>query len=357
MKNACIVIRDKRTAFSGSEFEPVVAALIGGGYAPDKVVIVPDDDMREFSQTLGECKNFYDNVFVIAHSSFVSPLRLRICDILQAVIPKGNVIEKGGKLIACIPFGDGSEVRGEIVPFFDAKYSVKHDTMVIRAVGAPNEKVERAIEQAKTTCGDRLQFHFTEKDGDQRLEVLYNNDTPKMLIDDVLRIFAEGFGDHAYAVDDTPLPQRIVELLKLRNFRLSVAESFTGGGIAKAVVSVPGASKVFFEGVVAYDNGAKRKRLGVREDTLAQQGAVSDEAAYEMAAGLIAAGDCDVSLSTTGIAGPASDGTDKPVGLCFLAVGTRQSVYVYKYVFQGSREEITARAVTQALFLLYKQLR
>ena len=250
-----------------------------------------------------------------------------------------------------------AEGAAEAVSALDAKYSVKHDKMVIRAVGASNEKVERAIEQAKTLCGDKLQFHFTEKDGDQRLEVLYDNGTPKMLIDDALRVFAEGFGEHAYAVDDTPLPRRIVELLRLRGLRLSVAESFTGGSIAAAIVSVPGASKVLYECIVAYDNGAKRRRLGVREDTLAQQGAVSDEAAYEMAAGLIAAGGCDVALSTTGIAGPSSDGTDKPVGLCYLAVGTKQSVYVYKYNFRGSREEISSRAVNQALYLLYRQIK
>lgn len=355
MKNVCIVIRDKRTPFGGGEFEPVISALIGGGYAPDKTVVVPDDDMREFSQSLVESKNFYDNIFVVAQPSFVPPLRLRVCDILQAVIPKGNVIEKGGKLVVCLPFG--GEGAAEAVSALDAKYSVKHDKMVIRAVGASNEKVERAIEQAKTLCGDKLQFHFTEKDGDQRLEVLYDNGTPKMLIDDALRVFAEGFGEHAYAVDDTPLPRRIVELLRLRGLRLSVAESFTGGSIAAAIVSVPGASKVLYEGIVAYDNGAKRRRLGVREDTLAQQGAVSDEAAYEMAAGLIAAGGCDVALSTTGIAGPSSDGTDKPVGLCYLAVGTKQSVYVYKYNFRGSREEISSRAVNQALYLLYRQIK
>ena len=227
MKNVCIVIRDKRTPFGGGEFEPVISALIGGGYAPDKTVVVPDDDMREFSQSLVESKNFYDNIFVIAQPSFVPPLRLRVCDILQAVIPKGNVIEKGGKLVVCLPFG--GEGAAEAVSALDAKYSVKHDKMVIRAVGASNEKVERAIEQAKTLCGDKLQFHFTEKDGDQRLEVLYDNGTPKMLIDDALREFAEGFGEHAYAVNDTPQPRRIVELLRLRGLR-RLCQEHCGGG-------------------------------------------------------------------------------------------------------------------------------
>ena len=76
-----------------------------------------------------------------------------------------------------------------------------------------------------------------------------------------------------------------------------------------------------------------------------------------MAVGLLASGNCDVALATTGIAGPASDNTNKPVGLCYIAVGTSESVFVYKYIFQGSREDITERAVNQALFLLCKQIR
>ena len=76
-----------------------------------------------------------------------------------------------------------------------------------------------------------------------------------------------------------------------------------------------------------------------------------------MAGGLTAGGGCAVAPSTTGIAGPPSDGTEKPVGLCYLAVGTKQSVYVYEYNFRGSREEISSRAVNQALYLLYRQIK
>ena len=76
-----------------------------------------------------------------------------------------------------------------------------------------------------------------------------------------------------------------------------------------------------------------------------------------MAAGLIASVDCGVSLATKGIAGPKSDNTGKPVGLCYIAVGLKESVYVYKYIFKGSREDITQRAINQALFLLYRQIK
>ena len=136
-----------------------------------------------------------------------------------------------------------------------------------------------------------------------------------------------------------------------------MAVSFTGGGIGKRIVSVPGASEVYFEGVNTYDERAKIKRLGVSEYTLRTVGAVSDETAYEMAAGLLASGDCDVSVATTGLAGPKSDRTELPVGLCYIAVGLKEKVFVYRYKFEGTREEITETAINYALFLAYRQLK
>ena len=359
MKNACIDIRDKEQSFSGDEFEPVVAALIDGGYAPDPVLLVADDDVHAFAQALTDYKNSSNNLFVIAPGGAAAELRLRVCEILQAAIPQGWVVEKQKKLIACLAGGArGAEIaEKEVIPFLNAKYAVQHDRVVLRAVGAPADTVKAVLREAEQNSAGQLRVHLTESAGDQRFEIVYDNSTPKMLIDDVTRRLIVGLGDHVYAADDTPLNRRVIELLSLRGLKLSIAESFTGGGIAQKLIEVPGASKVLFESIVAYDNGSKMKRLGVHESTLRGKGAVSDDTAYEMAAGLIAGGDCDVSVATTGIAGPQSDGTDKPVGLCFLAVGTKETVYVYKYMYAGTRSEITRRAITQALYLLYKQLK
>ena len=76
-----------------------------------------------------------------------------------------------------------------------------------------------------------------------------------------------------------------------------------------------------------------------------------------MAAGLIASGDCDISVATTGLAGPKSDRTELPVGLAYIAIGLKEKVYVYRYRFEGTREEITETAINYALFLAYRQLK
>jgi PncC family amidohydrolase len=153
------------------------------------------------------------------------------------------------------------------------------------------------------------------------------------------------------------MEEQLVNALKLRRRKLSVAESFTGGGIAKRITSVSGASEVYFEGLNTYNENAKIKRLGVSEYTLRTLGAVSDQTAYEMAYGLLNTGDCDIAVATTGLAGPKSDRSQLPVGLCYIAVGTKERIRVYRYIFEGDRQEITEKAINYALFLAYKQIK
>ena len=86
-------------------------------------------------------------------------------------------------------------------------------------------------------------------------------------------------------------------------------------------------------------------------------GAVSDQTAYEMALGLLNTGDCDIAIATTGLAGPKSDRTLYPVGLCYMAIGTREKVSVYRYKFDGSRKDITEKGINYALFKAYKHLK
>ncbi len=358
MKNACIAVRNIRAAFDGAPLAPALSALTEGGFAQDKIFFSDEEDGREFAQTFIECKNFFENVFVFVPPARLAEYRASAAELLKT--EAAPLMEAGQKSFFVFPLGREGEqsVRAEALPYLERKYpQQRRICSVLRLAGAPKERVEEAVARAKRYGGDAFSFWYDERHGDGRLQITYPAAVPSGTADEVLRLCVEGLNDYVYALEDTPLNVRVVELLKLRGKKLCIAESFTGGGIAKRIVEVPGASEVLHEGIVAYANAAKVRRLGVREQTLQTQGAVSDETAYEMAAGLIASGCCNVSLATTGIAGPASDDTHKPVGLCYLAVGTAESVYVYKYLFGGSREEITERAIVQALFLLYKNIR
>ena len=117
------------------------------------------------------------------------------------------------------------------------------------------------------------------------------------------------------------------------------------------------ASECFYEGIVAYSNLSKENRLGVSRETLCNHGAVSAECCSEMVRGLLLTEKCDIAISTTGIAGPKFDNTKKPVGLCYIGVGIPNVIDVYKYNFNGNREEITETAVRAALFNAIKRLK
>ena len=231
------------------------------------------------------------------------------------------------------------------------------DKTEIRCIGAKEAQVKALIARAQAFDGGKVEYRHTRRFCEDVIELNYAEDISKRLSEDVLRIFAEGLEESIYALDGTTLPAQLVWLLKLRDKKISVAESFTGGGIARKITSVSGASEVYFEGLNTYSELSKIKRLGVSEYTLKTFGAVSEQTAYEMAAGLMATGDCDICITTTGLAGPNTDKSNLPVGLCYIAIGTQERVFVYRYKFDGSREEITETAINYALFLAYKQLK
>lgn len=111
-----------------------------------------------------------------------------------------------------------------------------------------------------------------------------------------------------------------VRLLTEKNLKIATAESCTGGLIAKMITDVSGASAVFDCGIVSYSNKIKNSLLGVSTETLSKYGAVSEETVKEMVTGAIEISGADAAIAVSGIAGPRSDDTQKPVGLIWLAV-------------------------------------
>ena len=175
---------------------------------------------------------------------------------------------------------------------------------------------------------------------------------------DILRKkFILKYIDQIYSTTDTSPENLLIQMLTLRDMKISVAESFTGGNLSAVLTSVSGASKVFYEGQVVYNENAKHERLNVDKVTLAEYKPVSKQVAYEMCRGLLNSGNCDVCISTTGIAGPNSDDSNFPVGLCYIGVGVYDKIKVYKYHFKGSRADITAQGVKTALCLAVKNLK
>jgi len=151
------------------------------------------------------------------------------------------------------------------------------------------------------------------------------------------------------------IEKEIQELFISRNWTLALAESCTGGKLSATLVQNPGASNYFLGSIVAYSNAAKETLLSVSHQTLQVYGAVSKEAAEQMAKGALSRFQSDFSLSTTGIAGPDGGSTQKPVGtVCFAIVQKEGGVHSWKEIFSGSREEIIKKSSSHALQELFK---
>ncbi|MEO8303390.1 MAG: CinA family protein [Betaproteobacteria bacterium] len=139
-------------------------------------------------------------------------------------------------------------------------------------------------------------------------------------------------------------------LLEARRWRVATAESCTGGLIAGAITDLAGSSAWFDRGYVTYSNPAKAEMLGVRGETLAVHGAVSEETAREMAAGALERSGSDLAVAVTGIAGPSGGSADKPVGMVCFGWATRGEVPESSTRhFAGDRAAIREATVKVAL--------
>lgn len=144
----------------------------------------------------------------------------------------------------------------------------------------------------------------------------------------------------------------VLEKLGKAGLSLAVAESCTGGRICDRLTDVPGSSENFKGGIVTYSNDSKVKFLNVSHATLKAHGAVSEECAKEMAAGVVRAFNADVGVSVTGIAGPGGATPQKPVGLVFIGIAWKKEQAAFRYFFDGDRKRVKAQATEQALQLV-----
>jgi nicotinamide-nucleotide amidase len=150
--------------------------------------------------------------------------------------------------------------------------------------------------------------------------------------------------------------EKIAKILNEKNLTISIAESLTGGMVSSKFVDYSSISSVFIEGCVTYSNDSKIKRLGVREETLKDFGAVSSQTAMEMAYGISKTSNTNIGISTTGIAGPLGGSKEKPVGLVYIGICINEKTITKKYNFDGNRNEIRNKATSAVINDLLEEL-
>ena len=146
------------------------------------------------------------------------------------------------------------------------------------------------------------------------------------------------------------LVQQIFKCCSKRNLTICTAESCTGGSIASLLTTLPGSSQFFDRGIVTYSNKSKEELLNISPEVLEHYGAVSYETATLMAENLVNNNNT-IGISTTGILGPDSDNTRKPVGLVYIALHYNNKTSTEKFNLSGTRDQIKEQVITLALKL------
>jgi nicotinamide-nucleotide amidase len=180
-------------------------------------------------------------------------------------------------------------------------------------------------------------------------------DRANALVADAILKLKSRVGAYAYGEEDADLAAVVLDRCRELKLTLAVAESCTGGMVGERLTNIPGSSDVFLGGVIAYHNDVKKDLLGVTADDLVKHGAVSEQVALQMAAGIRERTGADVGISVTGIAGPGGGTPEKPVGLVWVAVHGSDTK-ARRFHVGGDRAEIRQRAAQAALEMVRRAL-
>ncbi|HUU15917.1 MAG TPA: competence/damage-inducible protein A [Sedimentisphaerales bacterium] len=163
-------------------------------------------------------------------------------------------------------------------------------------------------------------------------------------------------GELVYGTEEQTLAEVVGEKLARQKMTIAVAESCTGGTLAKLLTDIPGASGYFTHGWITYSNSAKTGELGVPADLIKKYGAVSEQVAQAMAQGARKKARTDWAIGITGIAGPAGGTEQKPAGLVYISVDSDNGCDTKRCLFSGDRRFIRLRAAQTALNMLRMKL-
>jgi nicotinamide-nucleotide amidase len=183
-----------------------------------------------------------------------------------------------------------------------------------------------------------------------------NREEAEKLLKELADQIDQELDEHIYARSEQTLEEVVGMFLVMKNATISTAESCTGGLIAERITNVPGSSKYFISGVIAYSDKWKMELTHIPPLLLEMQGAVSAEVARGLAEGIRSRMETTIGVGVTGIAGPGGGSLEKPVGTVHVAVATPQRTEHRQFSFPGDREKIRWWASQAALDMVRREL-
>lgn len=357
-----------RSALSRSDL-----VILSGGLGPTKDDLTKEVTAKVFGKKLYEdphSKARIQEYFRQAHSDQVTPNNWK-----QALVPEGAkvidnhngtapglILQEDGKTAILLP-GPPNEIK----PMFERDIAPYLNTLVPEGIYSKMAKICSVGEsRAETMVADLMESQTNPtlapyaKTGEVHFRVTAKAESAEQaeeLMQPMMEELFRRFGDKIYTTEEAvTLEEAVIRMLEEKELTVTTAESCTGGLLAGRLMNVAGASNVYQEGYITYSNEAKARLLGVRDETLSQYGAVSEQTAHEMAAGAARAAGADAALSVTGIAGPGGGSPEKPVGLVYIGCCVRGHVRVEEFFFTGNRDKNRESAVAKALTLLREEL-
>jgi nicotinamide-nucleotide amidase len=271
----------------------------------------------------------------------------------------GMWFEKNNTILIAMP-GVPYEMKGimedHVLPRLKERFStpeIVHKTIMTQ--GVPESYLAEMIRKWESELPPCIKLAYLPRPGIVRLRLSLTGkcaENANVLLEENVDKLLKIISVHVFGYDDILLEQVLGDTLENSKLTVAVAESCTGGNIARLITSVSGSSSYFRGSVVAYQNDVKVSKLGVQQSVLDKVGAVSREVVEQMVTGVMKALDAETGIATSGIAGPTG-GTDvKPVGTTWISVAWKDKIYSHKFLFWGNRERIIEQASITAINLL-----
>lgn len=369
----------RKTAISDSEAEIISAVneafqrvdflMITGGLGPTK-----DDITKKTLAKLYQC-GFRRDETVTAHLENIFARRGRqlleinkqqadvpeICEVLANEVgtAPGMWFDQNGKVLVSMP-----GVPNEMMHIMENRVfqriknrfktpKILHYTAV--TIGVPESLLSKQLETFELSLPPHIKLAYLPALNTVKLRLSGQSDNAQILESEMKGFFekmCETCGESVFTKEDISPVKYIARLLIRHNIKITLAESCTGGYIANQLVTEPGISKVFNGSIISYANEIKHNELGVPEDVFRTEGAVSETCARYMCEAALKKFGADIAVSTTGIAGPGGATAEKPVGLVYVGIATKNGSHVKKYHLFGTREQFMQRTANCVMALL-----
>ena len=293
----------------------------------------------------------------------------------QADVPEGCTVFQNdwGTAPACAFEGEGCLVimlpgpprectplfREKVMPFLEKRRGGALCSRDVKAFGMGESEMASRLSRQMDTWENPTAAPYA-KEGECLVRITAmgkDKEEAFAMTEPAVREVRQVLGDVVYGVDVDSLEQVVVQEMTARGLTLATAESCTGGLMGKRITDVPGASACYLGGVVSYQNEVKENLLGVRHETLITKGVVSEDTACQMAEGVRKALGADIGISTTGVAGPGGGTPEKPVGLIYVGISTKDKTWAVRILRpRQSRESLRRLASSTAFDLVRRHL-